>query len=107
MKKFEFGILAIVDVGIEGESGTKGASMSQKEILTSMARLSLTGKLHLAISDSICKEYACMIPYYEWRSDIKPEILMRQILVPLSASLHVIHWERVLSILLKNSEEFC
>lgn len=87
-----------------GEPGIKGYVMSEKDALFNMARLSLTGKLSIAILKSI--PWYNMVPYYEWNPKMKKEELINHIIVPTPASRYVTLVERVLSILLKRLEKF-
>ena len=83
-----------------GEPGEKGYVMSREEILSNMARLSLTGKLSLA--KQRYNNWPGLIPYYDWIPEIKPEDLLRQIVAPHFPTHREILEERTLSILLKN-----
>jgi hypothetical protein len=85
-----------------GKPGTPAYVISAEERLANMARLSLYGKLNLAIKK--CKAYPFLIPYYGLKEFMKETALIHQIIQPFSASQYVPLWERVLSILLKNQK---
>lgn len=86
-----------------GKLGAEGNEMNTEEIISNMARLSLTGKLSLAISE--CTPWWNLVPYYDMDRGIKKEDFMRQINVLSVGDQHEILQERVLSILLKSIEE--
>lgn len=86
-----------------GEPGEKGYNMTTKEAMANMARLSLMGKLSLAILE--CNPWWHMVPYYDWNPKIKKEELLHQICAQSFASQYDTLSERVLSILLRNLEE--
>ena len=81
-----------------GKPGTPVYAMSAEESLSNMARLSLYGKLNLAIEK--CDPYPFLIPYYGSKEFMTETALMHQIIQPFSVSQYVPLWERVLSILL-------
>lgn len=85
-----------------GKPGTPAYVMPAKECLSNMARLSLCGKLNLAIEK--CNPYPFLIPYYGSKEFMTETALMHQIIQPFSVSQYVPLWERVLSILLKNQK---
>lgn len=81
-----------------GKPGTPAYAMSAEESLSNMARLSLCGKLNLAIEK--CNLYPFLIPHYGSKEFMTETALMHQIIQPFSVSQYVPLWERVLSILL-------
>ena len=85
-----------------GKSGTSVYMMPEKECLSNMARLSLCGKLNLAIEK--CKLYPFLIPYYGLKEFMTETALRHQIIQPFFVSQYVFLWEKVLSILLKNQK---
>lgn len=85
-----------------GKPGTPAYVMPAKECLSNMARLSLCGKLNLAIEK--CDPYPFLIPYYGSKEFMTETALMHQIIQPFSVSQYVPLWEKVLSILLKNQK---
>lgn len=85
-----------------GKPGTPAYAMPAEERLSNMARLSLYGKLNLAIEK--CDPYPFLIPYYGSKEFMTETALMHQIIQPFSVSQYVPLWERVLSILLKNQK---
>lgn len=85
-----------------GNEGAEVYFMSKKEILTNMARLSLTGRMNLAIQNS--DPWFWLTPYYEWLPGITKEELMSQISVPSFASQYGTPQETMLSTLLRNLE---
>lgn len=67
-----------------GEPGAEGeAGMTTAEIISNMARLSLTGKLSLAISEyrSLGQWCFVFVPYYEWNPAATAEDILPQISV--------------------------
>lgn len=91
-----------------GESGNKGETgMTTEEIIANMARLSLTGKLSLAISEyrSLGKWCFVFVPYYGLNPELKKEELAHQIKVQSVGDQHELLLERELSILLKRFQE--
>lgn len=91
-----------------GESGNKGETgMTTGEIISNMARLSLTGKLNLAISEysSLGKWCFVFVPYYGLNPELKKEELAHQIKVQSVGDQHELLLERELSILLKRFQE--
>lgn len=85
-----------------GKPGTPAYAMSAEESLSNMARLSLCGKLNLAIEK--CNLYPFLIPYYGSKEFMTETALMHQIIQPFSVSQYAPLWERILSILLKNQK---
>lgn len=93
-----------------GEPGDEGeAGMTTEEIVSNMARLSLTGKLSLAISEyrSLGQWCFVFVPYYEWKPEIPIEEFLSQISVQSFADQYGTLQERELSILLKRLQETC
>lgn len=91
-----------------GEPGDEGeAGMTTEEIIANMARLSLTGKLSLAISEyrSLGKWCFVFVPYYGLNPELKKEELAQQIKVQSVGDQHELLLERELSILLKRFQE--
>ena len=91
-----------------GEPGNKGETgMTTGEIISNMARLSLTGKLNLAISEysSLGQWCFALVPYYEWNPEIPIEEFLSQISVQSFADQYGTLQERELSILLKRLQE--
>ena len=86
-----------------GGPGAKGHIMTTKEALTSMARLSLMGKLKCAIfeTDTSCPGWRFLVPYYNWNPSITAEEVLLQISLQSFASQYETLPERVLSILLR------
>ena len=70
-----------------GKPGTPAYAMSAEESLSNMARLSLCGKLNLAIEK--CNLYPFLIPYYGSKEFMTETALMHQIIQPFSASQYV------------------
>ena len=91
----------------KGEEGHEGYEMSKKECITSMARLSLTGKLGRAISETIssCPEWYSLIPYYDWNPVATDKEILSQISPRSFASQYDTLQGRGLSILLKKLQE--
>ncbi|WP_448774549.1 hypothetical protein [Blautia sp.] len=81
-----------------GKPGTPAYAMPVEEHLSNMARLSLYGKLNLAIEK--CDPYPFLIPYYGSKEFMTETALIHQIIQPFSVSQYAPLWERVLSILL-------
>ncbi len=93
-----------------GEPGDEGEiGMTIEEIVSNMARLSLTGKLSLAISEysSLGQWCFALVPYYEWNPEIPIEEFLSQISVQFFADQYGTLLERELSILLKMLQETC
>lgn len=93
-----------------GEPGYEGeAGMTTEEIISNMARLSLTGKLSLAISEYSSLGQGCfaLVPYYEWKPVVTIEKFFHQISVQFFADQYGTLQERELSILLKMLQETC
>lgn len=91
-----------------GEPGDEGeAGMTTEEIIANMARLSLTGKLSLAIPEyrSLGKWCFVFVPYYGLNPELKKEELAHQIKVQSVGDQHELLLERELSILLKRFQE--
>ena len=91
-----------------GEPGYEGeAGMTTEEIISNMARLSLTGKLSLAISEyrSLGQWCFVFVPYYGLNPELKKEELAHQIKVQSVGDQHELLLERELSILLKMFQE--
>ena len=87
-----------------GEPGPKGdRGMTTEEIISNMARLSITGKLSLAISEYSSLGQWCFVfvPYYDLNPELKKEDLLRQIKVQSVGDQYGFLLERELSILLK------
>lgn len=85
-----------------GEQGSEGYTITQKESISAIARLSLTGKLRRAIIE-ISERFGCygLIPCYEWEPAIIAEKVLPQISLQSFLDQHGTHQERVLSILLE------
>lgn len=93
-----------------GEPGDEGEiGMTIEEIVSNMARLSLTGKLSLVISEysSLGQWCFALVPYYEWNPEIPIEEFLSQISVQFFADQYGTLLERELSILLKMLQETC
>lgn len=90
-----------------GEPGVEGYVMTKEECITSMARLSLTGKLGHAISEiiSLWPEWYSLVPYYDWNPIATDEEILSQISLLSFASQYDTLPERGLSILLKKLQE--
>ena len=90
-----------------GEPGSEGCVMTKKECITSMARLSLTGKLRRAVSEieKFLPDWYNFVPAYDWNRHATPEEVLSQISLQSFASQYDTLWERVLSILLKKFQE--
>lgn len=90
-----------------GEPGSIGYEMTTEESIASIARLSLMGKLNLAIleTNTWCPGRYGFVPYYEW----SPEIPIEKFLPRISAQSFAAQCgtlpERELSILLKMLQE--
>lgn len=86
-----------------GEPGPEGYVMTKKECITSMARLSLAGKLGRAVSEieEFMPDWYNFVPTYDWNRYATPEEVLPQISLQSFASQYDTLWERVLSILLK------
>lgn len=85
-----------------GKPGTPAYAMSAEESLSNMARLSLCGKLNLAIEK--CNLYPFLIPYYGSKEFMTETALMHQIIQPFSASQYVPLWREFYPFLLKNQK---
>ena len=90
-----------------GESGSIGYEMTNEESVVSMARLSLMGKLNLAIleTNTWCPGWYGLVSYYEWSPEIPIEKFLPQISVQSFAAQCGTLPERELSILLKMIQE--
>lgn len=90
-----------------GGPGAKGYVMTKDECITSMARLSLTGKLRRAIVEVELEwsGWYSLVPYYDWNPIATDEEALSQISLQSFASQYDTLWERVLSILLKKFQE--
>lgn len=87
-----------------GEPGDEGeARMMTAEIISNMARLSLTGKLSLAISEyrSLGQWCFVFVPYYEWNPAATAEDILPLISVRSFAARCETLLERELTVLLK------
>ena len=88
-----------------GEPGKEGAVIvGRKEIVKNMARLSLTGNSERAIS--LYRAWSFLIPHYGPYTIKQPEVLLPQILEPALVNRYGHPWERVISIVIKNLEEY-
>lgn len=90
-----------------GESGTIGYEMATEESIVNMARLSLIGKLNLAILETgLWTAGRCeLVPYYEWSKKIPTEKFLPQISAQSFADQCGTLQESELSILLKMLQE--
>ena len=90
-----------------GEPGSIGYEMTNEESVVSIARLSLMGKLKLAILETNiwCLGWYGLVSYYEWSPEIPIEKFLPQISVQSFATQYGTLPERELSILLKMIQE--
>lgn len=86
-----------------GEPGAEGYVMTKEECITSMARLSLTGKLGRAVSEieEFLPDWHNFVPAYDWDRYATSEEVLSRISLQSFVSRYDTLWERVLSILLK------
>lgn len=86
-----------------GERGEQGYSMTKEEILSSMAKISLAGKMNYVTNQY--SEYPCIIPYYAFSLQNPMEEMMLPKVILFFQVRCENPMETFLSVLLKNQKD--